>query len=446
MTAIRERKRLDLVVELSPGDGRVRSARPRGHDARHPRRPRREVCLPVRPGRNMSSHHRDCRAQRALAPGRASPGARVRRQARARLMQDRAASHACPSDRRVAQFRACRRRTRARRRRPSPRAAAGRSMDETPALLVVTGVSGAGKSTAVNALEDLGYFCVDNLPPPVASSTIDSLRQAGVKRIALGIDVRVRGFLDDATRVLDVLASAGAASSGNRLPRRFRRGAARGAIRSTRRPHPLSTRKPERRALRPCIDGIRRRARAARGAPGSRELRARHHAAVRPRAPARHRRPLRPGAAARRRGFASASCRSASSSAAPWTPTWCSTCVSCRIRTSWPRFARCPAPTRAVVRYVLESPDARTYLGHMTELLAFCLPRFEREGRSYLTVGVGCTGGRHRSVVLADMLASAPARQARSRDRRRSPRRRPREPRRARRRPRSRPTLDPGRP
>ena len=82
-------------------------------------------------------------------------------------------------------------------------------MDETPALLVVTGVSGAGKSTAVNALEDLGYFCVDNLPPPVAASTLESLTRAGVRRVALGIDVRVREFLDDATRVLDLLAVSG---------------------------------------------------------------------------------------------------------------------------------------------------------------------------------------------------------------------------------------------
>src|SRR6187455_2773737 len=80
-------------------------------------------------------------------------------------------------------------------------------MDEAPALLVVTGVSGAGKSTAVNALEDLGFFCVDNLPPPVAASTIESLSQAGVARIALGIDARVREFLDGAARVLDTLAT-----------------------------------------------------------------------------------------------------------------------------------------------------------------------------------------------------------------------------------------------
>ena len=54
----------------------------------------------------------------------------------------------------------------------------------------------------------------------------------------------------------------------------------------------------------------------------------------------------------------------------------------------------------------MKSPDATAYLGYVTDLLAFCIPRFESEGRSYLTLGIGCTGGRHRSVVLAEKLAA----------------------------------------
>ena len=60
-----------------------------------------------------------------------------------------------------------------------------------------------------------------------------------------------------------------------------------------------------------------------------------------------------------------------------------------------------------VKRYVLETDDARAYLKLVEELLAFSIPRFEAEGRSYLTIAVGCTGGRHRSVVLAAELARA---------------------------------------
>jgi UPF0042 nucleotide-binding protein len=55
--------------------------------------------------------------------------------------------------------------------------------------------------------------------------------------------------------------------------------------------------------------------------------------------------------------------------------------------------------------YVLASDGSAELIEHTSKLLAFCLPRFEREGKSYLTVGIGCTGGRHRSVVLAEHLA-----------------------------------------
>ena len=107
-------------------------------------------------------------------------------------------------------------------------------------VVVVTGVSGAGKSTAVHALEDLGYFCVDNLPTPVMKSTLEAFAAVGVRRIALGIDVRVRGFLDEAAAALELLSVPGERelsvlfldASDEALLRRFS---------STRRPHPLST-------------------------------------------------------------------------------------------------------------------------------------------------------------------------------------------------------------
>ena len=76
-------------------------------------------------------------------------------------------------------------------------------------VVVVTGLSGAGKSTAVNALEDLGYFCVDSLPTPVVPSTLTAFAAAGIRRIAFGIDVRVRRFLDEATSVFNAISSAG---------------------------------------------------------------------------------------------------------------------------------------------------------------------------------------------------------------------------------------------
>jgi UPF0042 nucleotide-binding protein len=274
-------------------------------------------------------------------------------------------------------------------------------MDDTPALLVVTGVSGAGKSTAVNALEDLGYFCVDNLPPPVAASTIESLVQAGVRRIALGIDVRVREFLDDATRVLDLLGVNGSTkpevvfldASDEALLRRFS---------STRRPHPLSTETKE--GASAVIDGIRRerellsalRARASLVLDTTRlsvhDLR---RAIVGRFGPAGGKSPrLR--------------IRLVSFGFKFGAPVDADMLFDARFLAN-PHFVdelrQLPGTDARIERYVLESTDARVYLDHIGELLAFAIPRFESEGRSYLTVGIGCTGGRHRSVVLAEKLA-----------------------------------------
>jgi UPF0042 nucleotide-binding protein len=70
-----------------------------------------------------------------------------------------------------------------------------------------------------------------------------------------------------------------------------------------------------------------------------------------------------------------------------------------------PELSALPGTEEAVRNYVFSSPDSQEFLERTLGLLQFCLPRFEREGKSYLTVGIGCTGGRHRSVVIAEQLA-----------------------------------------
>jgi UPF0042 nucleotide-binding protein len=70
-----------------------------------------------------------------------------------------------------------------------------------------------------------------------------------------------------------------------------------------------------------------------------------------------------------------------------------------------PALSKLPGTNPAVREYVLASDGASEFFERASTLLEFCLPRFEREGKSYLTVGVGCTGGRHRSVVMAARLA-----------------------------------------
>src|SRR4051812_31230637 len=76
-------------------------------------------------------------------------------------------------------------------------------------VVVVTGMSGAGRSTALRALEDLEYFCVDNLPTLLVGQAVESCESGGMRRLALGIDVRVRSFLEGAGAVLQELAASG---------------------------------------------------------------------------------------------------------------------------------------------------------------------------------------------------------------------------------------------
>ncbi|HYP75298.1 MAG TPA: RNase adapter RapZ [Polyangiaceae bacterium] len=279
--------------------------------------------------------------------------------------------------------------------------------DSAPTLVVVvTGVSGAGKSTAVHALEDLGFFCVDNLPTPVMKSTLEAFATVGVHRIAIGIDVRVRGFLDAAAAALDSLQVPGERelavlfldASDETLLRRFS---------STRRPHPLSTtlEPGSERAATALLDGIRierelltpLRGRATLVLDTTRlsvhELRREVSAHFGPGA----------GRAPRMRT------RFVSFGFKFGTPVDADLLFDVRFLENpyfVPDLRDLSGGTEAVKDFVLAQPDCRGFLERVGSLLEFCLPRFEREGKSYLTVAVGCTGGRHRSVVIADQLAA----------------------------------------
>src|SRR5688572_22074290 len=112
-------------------------------------------------------------------------------------------------------------------------------MSERTLVVVVTGLSGAGKSTALHALEDLGFFCVDNLPTSLVRSAVEACEAGGISRIGLGIDVRVGSFLAGAAAALDSIRVGRDVvilfldASDETLLRRFS---------ETRRPHPLMAR------------------------------------------------------------------------------------------------------------------------------------------------------------------------------------------------------------
>lgn len=278
-------------------------------------------------------------------------------------------------------------------------------MSEGRLVVIVSGLSGAGKSTALHALEDVGFFCIDNLPVPIMSETLVACEAGGVRRIALGIDVRVRKFLDRAGDVIDAVRLPGAweldvlflDASDETLLRRFS---------STRRPHPLvQALRPESTHALAVLDGIRlERERLS-------PLRARAKQIIDTTELSVHdlrRRMLEifgPGEGSRTR----MATRLVSFGFKYGTPVDADIVLDVRFLSN-PFFVsslRALSGLDAPVRdYVLESEDARPFLEKAKDLLEFCLPRYEREGKSYLTIAIGCTGGRHRSVVLAALLAS----------------------------------------
>jgi UPF0042 nucleotide-binding protein len=273
--------------------------------------------------------------------------------------------------------------------------------------VVVTGLSGAGKTQALNALEDLGFFCVDNLPTALAPQAVALCESGGMMRVALGIDVRVRAFLGEVGRVLELLEAGGQRdlhvlfldASDEVLLRRFS---------ETRRPHPLSAESGTAgtAGALAVLDGVRlERERLA-------PLRARATRVIDTTNTSVHdlRRVLiahfGPASGATSRMMT----RIVSFGFKYGTPVDADVVLDVRFMDN-PYFIRGLSEQsgldQAVIAHVLGTSEAREFLARAQSLLEYVMPRYEREGKSYLTIAIGCTGGRHRSVVIADALAGA---------------------------------------
>ena len=274
-----------------------------------------------------------------------------------------------------------------------------------PLVVVVTGLSGAGKSTALHALEDLGFFCTDNLPTVLAPQAVTVCENGGITRVALGIDARVRAFLGETGNVLALLENGGLRevqvifldASDETLLHRFS---------ETRRRHPLDMSGQDGGAG-AVLEGVRLererlaglRARATRVFDTTllsvHELR---------RAVVAHFGPAADGAPQRM------TTRVVSFGFKYGAPVDADLVLDVRFLENpyfVPHLKNLPGTDPAVDAFVMALPETRAFLEKTLDLLEFVLPRYEREGKSYLTIGIGCTGGRHRSVVVAEKLASA---------------------------------------
>ena len=285
--------------------------------------------------------------------------------------------------------------------RPADRQAAaggGRTARGSPAtrFVVVTGLSGAGKSAAIRALEDLGYLCVDNLPTVLIPVLADLDPGGGVRHdaIAVVVDVRDRSFLDRFSGVFTALR----ARSGLRTWLIFLEASDAALLRrfsETRRPHPLAPAGSviegiliERARLRPIkamsdlvLDTSDLTVHELRRAFGElaegRDRRARLTATL------------------------------LSFGYKHGVPPESDLLFDVRFLPN-PYFVpelRALSGRDAGVRdYVCAAETAAPFLDKTVDLIEFLIPRYIDEGKSYLTVGVGCTGGRHRSVVMVGQL------------------------------------------
>jgi UPF0042 nucleotide-binding protein len=268
-------------------------------------------------------------------------------------------------------------------------------MPDRPQLVVVTGMSGAGRSVAGKALEDLGFFVIDNLPASLISQVVAQADPAGnPKRSRLAVAVDTRGGLsfEELEEVLLALATDGVPTTllfldadDEVLTKRFE---------ESRRPHPV-----EAPTLSESIALERVALQDLRGSAGvvidtsERSVHDLRKALSEVFAGERPQRPMR--VAVTSFGFKHG------------VPRVIDLLFDVRFLPN-PYWVLSLRPltglNQQVQAFVSSHPDAAEFLRRTESLLDFVLPRYEGEGKSYLTIAVGCTGGRHRSVVIAEEL------------------------------------------
>jgi UPF0042 nucleotide-binding protein len=266
----------------------------------------------------------------------------------------------------------------------------------TSRFVVLTGLSGSGKSQAIRALEDLGYFCVDNLPVTLLPMLAELTLRAGteISRAAVVVDVREGKMLEEfpgtyrrlkARKGLNpVLIFLDAAEPA--LVRRFS---------ETRRPHPLA---PDRSA----IEGIREERQAMRAI---RKLA--DHVVDTSEMTVHELRHVFTGVAAGTTPRTQLVVTILSFGFKHGIPVDLDLLFDVRFLPN-PHFVPALRPhtgrDQQVMRYLNRSQTTQQFLKHTLNLLKFLVPQYATEGKRYLTIGIGCTGGRHRSVAIAEAL------------------------------------------
>jgi UPF0042 nucleotide-binding protein len=260
-------------------------------------------------------------------------------------------------------------------------------------FLIITGLSGSGKTVVSRFLEDLGYYCVDNLPAKLIPEFVELWlkKKVEIDRVALVLDIREPHFLTEFPRVLKEIRRRAPArlvfldSSDESLVKRFS---------ETRRPHPLSRR-------RPILEGVRlERKRLAGVKKMADEVIDTSNLNISQLKDAVSRKILRARSLRMQTVIISFGYKYG-------LPLDSDLVFDTRFLPNpfyVDRLRDRNGKSRSVREFVLGSPAARDYIRRLIRFMDFLVPRFVKEGKSTLTVAVGCTGGKHRSVVIAEEL------------------------------------------
>ncbi|HEX6731846.1 MAG TPA: RNase adapter RapZ [Pyrinomonadaceae bacterium] len=282
-------------------------------------------------------------------------------------------------------------------RKKKTRASADKS---PPDIVIITGLSGSGMSSATNAFQDLGYFCIDNLPTTMlqtfARLVTSDENDNGIHRAALVIDIREGSFLAGFEKQLKALRAGGLnvnvlffEASDEVLQRRFS---------ETRRPHPADNGQGLLAAIR-----AERAAMAKIRSQADQIVDTSEHSVHTLRSFLLERfSPDKKGAPMR--------VQILSFGHKYGNPGALELLFDVRHLPN-PHFVKELKPLSGhdsrVVKYLRSQKEVQETLDRFTDLLSYLLPLYKREGKSYVTVGIGCTGGRHRSVMIANALARA---------------------------------------
>lgn len=262
-------------------------------------------------------------------------------------------------------------------------------------LVIISGLSGSGKSTAVNVLEDMGYYCVDNIPPTLLPAFIDLCKNSDkeISKVALGIDIRERVSFDSAPGVIKSFRDNGypvdmifLESNDVTIIKRYK---------ETRRKHPLSDDGN-------IIEGISRERKMLEELKGlsnytidTSELNVHQLSEI------------------IKNKFNKEDSQNILLNIISFgfkhgIPNDADMIFDVRFLPN-PHFVEnlknLNGTDKEVVDYIMNKDQSVEFIEKITEFLKYLIPNFEKEGKSYLTIAIGCTGGKHRSVAITERVA-----------------------------------------